>query len=106
MPNKDPSFLQMIYTIIAESTTIQGAIMASIIAALRVLYDEKNTRPLRIILEALICGSLSLCITSIVEFFHLPTSASITLGGAIGFIGVTGLRDFILKTLHKRIDKE
>lgn len=79
--------------------------MASIIAVLRVLYDDSNPRPARIILEAMICGALSLCITSVIEIFHLPSNASITIGGAIGFIGVTTLRDFILKTINKRIDK-
>lgn len=79
--------------------------MASIIAVLRVLYDDSNPRPARIILESLICGALSLCITSVIEIFHLPSSAAITIGGAIGFIGVTTLRDFILKAINKRIDK-
>lgn len=105
MPNKDPSFLQLLYMAIVDSSTVQGAIMASLISILRILYDEKNTKPARIILESLICGALSLCITSIIEIFKLPPSASITLGGAIGFIGVTALRNFILKTINKRLDK-
>lgn len=105
MPNKDPSFLQMLYLAISESQTLQGAIMAFIIAMLRTLYDEKNPKFLRIVLESLICGTLSLCFTSLIEFFHLPNSAAITLGGAIGFIGVNQLRELILKSLHNRINK-
>lgn len=80
--------------------------MSSVIATLRVLYDEKKTKPTRILLEALTCGTLSLCVTGLVEFFHLPASAAITLGGAIGFIGATALRDLILKSINKRIDKQ
>lgn len=106
MPNKDPSFLQILYITMTESATVHGAIMASIIAMLRVLYDDKNTKPTRVMLEALICGALSLCITSLIEIFSLPDSASITIGGAIGFIGVTALRNFILKTINKRIDDQ
>ncbi len=106
MPNKDPSFLQMLYQMISENTTLQGAMMATIIATLRVLYDEKNTKPTRIILEALICGALSLCISGIIEIFQLPNSAGITLGGAIGFIGVNTLRNFILKSINKRTDNK
>lgn len=105
MPDKDPSFLQMLYNLISESSTVQGAIMATTIATLRILYDAKNTKPFRIMLEALICGALALCISSLIEIFHLPSSAATTIGGAIGFIGVNTLRDFILRSINKRIDK-
>ncbi|AZS49978.1 hypothetical protein DM558_03940 [Entomomonas moraniae] len=42
----------------------------------------------------------------LVDIFQLPQSAVITIGGAIGFVGVTSLREFILKTINNRIDKE
>lgn len=106
MPNKDPTFLQMLYTVLTENATVGGAVMASIIATLRILYDDNKTKPTRIILEALTCGALSLCVTGIVEIFNLPTSAAITIGGTIGFIGVTALRNFILKIITNRIDKK
>lgn len=102
---KDPNLLLILYEIITNSSTWQGAIMASFIAVLRVLYDGKETKLFRVILEALICGSLSLCITSIVDIFGLPQSAAITIGGAIGFIGVTTLRDFLLRMINKRVDR-
>lgn len=105
MPNKDPTFIQMIYTAIIGNNIIQGAIMSSVIAILRILYDEKKTRPTRIILEALICGTLALCVTGIIEFLDLPDSAAITLGGAIGFIGTTALRDLILKSINRKADQ-
>lgn len=106
IPNKDPSFLQMLYDMINESSTIQGALMATIIATLRILYDETKPRPFRVILEALICGALSLCVTSIIDIFQLPNSAAITIGGTIGFIGVNTLRDFIIKCINKRTDNK
>ncbi|UYZ83364.1 phage holin family protein [Entomomonas sp. E2T0] len=65
MPNKDPNLWQSIYLAITASATWQGAIMASIIAILRILYDGKETKPLKIILEAVIFGALSLCVVSI-----------------------------------------
>lgn len=101
--NKDPNLWQWLYETLCQSTTLQGALMAMVIAILRVIYDEKNTKPWRIMLEALICGALSLCVTSIIEYFQLPENASITIGGAIGFIGVTSLRNFILKSLNKDV---
>ncbi|UYZ83186.1 phage holin, lambda family [Entomomonas sp. E2T0] len=106
MPNKDPNLWNWLIAAIEQSPTIQGAVMAAIMAILRLLYDENETKPIRIALEAVTCGAMSLCITSIVEIFNLPQSAVITIGGAIGFIGVTALRNFILKAINKRIDKE
>lgn len=104
MPNKDPTFLMLLYEAITNSTTWQGVIMAMIIAVLRLMYDEER-RPIRIGLESLLCGALSLCITSIVEIFQLPQSVVITIGGAIGFIGVTALREALLKIINKKVDK-
>lgn len=36
----------------------------------------------------------------------LPTSATVTIGSAIGFIGVTTLRDKLLKIINRKMDKE
>lgn len=106
MPHRDPSNLQLLYAAITASSTMQGAIMAFIIALLRIVWDGNETRPIRILLEASICGALSLCVTSIIDFFSLPASAAITIGGAIGFIGVTALRDLILRFIKRKIDND
>lgn len=105
MPEKDPSFWQSVYLSITTSAIWQGSILATIIAALRVLYDDQDTKIIRVILEALLCGALALCVSSIVEMLSLPPSATVTIGGAIGFIGVTTLRDNLLKILNRKIDK-
>lgn len=106
MPNKDPSLIQLIWLAISNSASIQGAIMAIVIAILRVLYDNQEPKPIRILLEALLCGALSLCATSIVEFLGLPLSASIAVGGSIGFIGVNSLRESLIKLLERWTDKK
>ncbi|UYZ84323.1 phage holin, lambda family [Entomomonas sp. E2T0] len=106
MPDKDPSFWQNLYISITTSPIWQGSILATIIAALRVLYDDQETKMISVILEALLCGSLALCVSSIVEMLSLPTSATVTIGGAIGFVGVTTLRDKLLKIINRKMDKE
>ena len=78
--------------------------MAIIISALRVLYDAKETRKLRILLESLICGGLSLSASSVIEWMNWPSSLSVAAGGTIGFIGVTAIRELILKFLGKKVD--
>lgn len=80
----------------------QGAIMAGIIAVIRLLYDGKE-KPLRIFLEALLCGALSLCASSLLSIFDWHPSVSVAVGGSIGFLGVTHLRFLLLKLLKGKI---
>lgn len=104
MPEKDPSFWVALWAAFYQSATWQGAIMAGFIAVLRVLYDGKETRPLRIGLEALICGGLSLAGSNALSFLGAPEALGITIGGAIGFLGVTTIREFLLRWTIKKID--
>lgn len=104
MTEKDPSSWQVIYTAITTSPIWQGALLATIIAGLRVLYDNQQTTLCRVLLEAFLCGALALCVSSVVELLDLPTSATVTMGGAIGFIGVTTLRDKLLKIINQKLE--
>lgn len=79
--------------------------MASIIAALRVLYDGKETRKIRIALESLICGCLSLAVSNAIEWLGWPSSMAVTMGGAIGFVGVTAIRELLLKWTGRKVDQ-
>ena len=104
MPEKDPNNWAALWAAVSTSATWQGAIMASIIAALRVLYDGKETRWTRIALESLICGALSLCASRLVQWGGFPPSVSVAAGGAIGFLGVTTIREFLVKWAGKRVE--
>lgn len=106
MSDKDPNFWQSIYTVLMTNQTWQGGILATVIASLRVLYDDQETKLFRVLLEAFLCGALALCVSSIVEMLHLPSSATVTIGGAIGFLGVTTLRDNLLKIINQKMDKK
>lgn len=105
MPEKDPSLWAALWDAVAQSAAYQGALMASIIAFLRILYDGKETRWTRIGLESLICGALSLAASSALGFFGAPESLSIAVGGAIGFLGVTTIREFLVRWAGKRADQ-
>ncbi len=41
--------------------TVQASIMGACVAVVRVMYDQEETKPMRIIMEGVICGFL--CIT-------------------------------------------
>ncbi|GFM73590.1 holin [Pseudomonas cichorii] len=82
----------------------QGVIMAAVISFLRVLYDARETKPWRIILESLICGCLSLVASTIIEWLEWPASLSVAAGGAIGFLGVAAIRELMLRIINRKAD--
>lgn len=85
---------------------IVGVIMAMIISVLRVIYDKEETKPMRIILEALICGALSLTVSSAVVALGLDSHWSVFAGGVIGYFGSTTVRSLSIKILNTKIKKD
>jgi len=70
MPEKDPDLWAQVWLhlrLYLANPLWQGAIMATVISGLRVLYEAKETSKRRILLESLICGGLSLSASSVIE---------------------------------------
>lgn len=106
MPEKDPNTWAALFAALEGiPPSVKGAIMAFIIAVLRVVYDRQETSNVRITLEGLICGGLSLSLSSALEWFGAPDSVAIAAGGFIGFIGVIKIRQLSLTWLGKKADK-
>jgi lambda family phage holin len=103
MPEKTPDFWAHVWLIITTPLW-QGAIMAATISLLRVLYEGKEANKWRVVLEALICGALSLSASSVIEWMAWPSSLSVAAGGTIGFIGVTAIRELIIRFLGRKAD--
>ena len=82
-----------------------GVLMAIFIAVLRIVYDGRETKPLRIILEAIICGALSLAAGSAIVALGLNSNWILFAGGVIGYLGSTAIRSLIIKFLHHRIGR-
>lgn len=76
-----------------------GVGIAMFISVIRVMYDRQETKPLRVCLEALICGALSLTATSAVTAMHLDVNWSIFLGGVIGYFGSSSVRAIALRII-------
>lgn len=91
MPNKDPGLLALaIQWIITHQPALYGFLLALVTAYLRVSYSGGSQR--QRILEALMCGAISLSLMSAMEWIGVPTSASGFIGGMVGFLGVDKLR--------------
>lgn len=80
---------------------ILGASMAGLIAYGRLIYDGATRKNKW--LEGVLCGALSLCITSTLDVVGLPVSISPFVGGVIGFVGVDKLREIAISALRKRV---
>lgn len=95
-----------------ELTTVAiGSAAAFVIAVLRGLYDDKEPRFVRVLLEALVCSGISVsaiammffCFPSLAESIDVAVTAGGGVGAFVGFLGVHQLRRLLLKFLNRRI---
>lgn len=84
---------------------VWGALLAFIIAVLRIKYNDPDARRQRILIEAAICSCLSLSFSGSLEWLGAPQSLSVAFGGAVGFIGINKFRALALGWLGKKADK-
>jgi lambda family phage holin len=106
MPDKDPNNWAALFAALdAVPPSIKGAIMAFVIAVLRIIYDRQETSNVRIVLEAGICGCLSLSFSGALGWLGAPESVAVAIGGAVGFIGVTKIRELAINWLTKKAGK-
>lgn len=82
---------------------IQSFFLAVFIAVLRVIYDKEETKPLRIFLEGVICGLLSLATFHAIIAFNLKPDWAIFAGGMIGFFGTNTVREIAVRAVNKKI---
>ncbi|OUE51126.1 lambda family phage holin [Citrobacter freundii] len=101
MNEKTPDFWAEVLNGLNNSwPQISGALFAGLIAYGRLIYDGATRKNKW--LEGVLCGALSLCITSALDVVGLPVSISPFVGGVIGFVGVDKLREIAISALRKR----
>lgn len=80
-----------------------GAIFAIIVAILRVIYGKEETKFSRILLESLICGGLTLTVTSAIAALGYSDQWMFFAGGSIGFMGSQAVRAIAVKLINKKV---
>ena len=87
---------------------VAGTLMSVFIAVLRVVYAKEETKPMRIILEALICGCMTVAASSAINAMGLNTNWIMFVGGTIGYFGSTTVRMYALRVIERQMpeDKE
>jgi lambda family phage holin len=96
MPWKDPDFWRIEF---------MAPLLAVVTATLRVVYDQEETRFMRICLEAIICGLLTVAAGAAIKALGLPHEWSMFAGGAIGFMGSHFIRSAATRFVNRRADK-
>lgn len=100
MSSKDPGVLSQILELMSPEA--RAAIMALVISVLRIVYDRKESRWQRILLESLLCGALAWGISSGLSFFNLDSGLSVFTGAVIGFFGVEFVRARAQRYIQRR----
>ncbi|MFI0472254.1 phage holin, lambda family [Halomonas sp. HMF6819] len=104
MPNKDPSnWHALIDYIMSAWPQIYAVGLAMIIALVRAIHA--GGRPMKSVLEAVLCGSLTLSLMPLLEYFGFAQNMAVALGGAIAFLGVEWLRDKLDALYEKLIGR-
>lgn len=112
MPNKDPNlwsyflvFWKDLLTAITSSNVWLGGIMAVLMTYFRNLYDDEHKTNKRQIAECFISGGITLSITTVLDIFGIPSTASVCIGGAVGLLGVDHIRKLMRSYINSRIKK-
>jgi len=102
MPEKDPSNWATAWQALPEP--VKAALLAALIALLRILYDDKEPRPVRTALECALCGSIALGVFYGIEAMHWPSGLGVFLGAGVGLFGADQVRAWGRALAQRRVD--
>lgn len=66
---------------------IAGMLLAIVCAVLRVIFDREETTLMRIILEAILCGAITLAAGSAITALGMDQNWQLFIGGTVGCLG-------------------
>lgn len=102
MPWKTPEFLQNLPSAWAALQPLIAPLMAFLVALVRVIYDRDETRWVRIILEATLCGLLAVVAGAAISAMGLDNRWQLFAGGVIGFVGSEFIRSVAREFIRRR----
>lgn len=101
MPHKDPAFLDVV--IAALKSHGLAVLLTFILSYLRILYDDREPKPLRQLIEALLGALMVLIIGLTCEKFGLSSGWSYAAAGFIGTLGVNQVRTLARKWANRKV---
>lgn len=84
---------------------VRAALLSAIVAMLRILYDGREPRWIRRLLESSLCGTIALGVAHLVEALGLTQGWATFLGASIGLYGADQVRTWGRAVAEKRIGK-
>lgn len=81
----------------------RAAILATVVALLRILYDDSEPRWVRRFLEAMLCGAIALGVAHLVEALGMSQGWATFLGAAIGLFGADQVREWGRRIAEERV---
>lgn len=101
MPDKDPLSWLLFWDSLPG--TVKSAMLATIVAFLRVMYDGKEPRMTRRLLESVLCGAIALCVASLLAAAGINADYSTFAGGSIGLLGADQVRAWARQIANKHV---
>ena len=92
----------LIATIGQYSNEIASFLMASVTGFLRAIYFNQDGNKL---IDAILCGLFSLAISYAADALGVDAKLTLFISSMVGFLGVSVIRDLIIKTTHRKIRK-
>ncbi|MGJ8518186.1 phage holin, lambda family [Carnimonas bestiolae] len=105
MPIKDPDMWRVIINVLQTwMPQIYASGLAFIIGLLRALLN--GGKFIHSMLEAMLCGCLTLAAFPLLDYFGLNTYLAVAIGAAISFLGVDWFREHLATYLSKWIERD
>lgn len=102
MPEKNISTWFAVWDSLPEP--MRAALVATAVAMVRVMYDDREPRIVRRVLESVLCGAIALGVAELAEAVGLPSGYATFAGGAIGLLGADQVREWAKRVAQKRVD--
>lgn len=84
---------------------IRAALLAAVVAMLRILYDGREPRWIRRLLESALCGAIALGVAHLVDALGMTQGWATFLGASVGLYGADQVRTLGRTVVEKRIGK-
>lgn len=99
MPERQ--MFEYLATLIPEP--FRAALLAALVSLLRILYDGKEPRWVRRLLEAALCGCIALGIAYLCEALGFRPGAATFVGAAVGLLGADQVREIGRRIADQRL---
>lgn len=102
MPDKDPSFWAIVLLALREHGL--AVALAFVLSYVRILYDDKEPKPVRQLLEASLGALIVLLVGLAAEKFGMSSGWSYAVAGFVGVLGVNQVRTLAQKWASRKVE--